>query len=173
MIAPVRPEELRAFREEHRLSQRELASKTGAAARTIEDWEAGRRQAPAMLRVALSAVDHGLAPWEQAGATVAADFAETLVTTERAIDDAVGQATRFVSEMIGARRNLNIAVVGTNDKGAKALEAIAALARARSALVACHAELAKQHQQFGDLDIAAGPNSTTRRKEAGTGKTSN
>jgi transcriptional regulator with XRE-family HTH domain len=57
------PEEVRAFREEFGLTKAELVERLGSALRTVEDWEAGRRQSPSMLRVALAAVARELSPW--------------------------------------------------------------------------------------------------------------
>lgn len=55
--------EVRDFRTEHELTRPELAERLGASVRTIEDWEAGRRQPPPLLRLALSAVARRLTPW--------------------------------------------------------------------------------------------------------------
>lgn len=50
MSAPLdtspRPAELRAWRQRHGLTQRAAAALIGAALRTWEDWEAGRRTMP-------------------------------------------------------------------------------------------------------------------------------
>ena len=62
-IVELAPEEIRAFREEFSLTKAQLAERLGSALRTIEDWEAGRRQSPSMLRVALAAVARELSPW--------------------------------------------------------------------------------------------------------------
>jgi len=62
-IEEMTPDEVRAFRGEFGLTKAELAERLGSALRTVEDWEAGRRQSPSMLRVALSAVARELSPW--------------------------------------------------------------------------------------------------------------
>lgn len=62
-IEEMAPEEVRAFRDEFDLTKAELAVKLGSALRTVEDWEAGRRQSPSMLRMALAAVARELPPW--------------------------------------------------------------------------------------------------------------
>lgn len=62
-IVELAPEEIRAFREEFSLTKAQLAERLGSALRTVEDWEAGRRQSPSMLRVALAAVARELSPW--------------------------------------------------------------------------------------------------------------
>jgi DNA-binding XRE family transcriptional regulator len=62
-ITPPTPDEIRAFRKEVMTSQAGLGEHLGASKRTVEDWEAGRREPPAMLRLALAALKAGLAPW--------------------------------------------------------------------------------------------------------------
>lgn len=57
------PDSLRAFRSEFGLTKAALAERLGCALRTLEDWEAARRQPPAMLGVALAAVGRGLEAW--------------------------------------------------------------------------------------------------------------
>jgi DNA-binding transcriptional regulator YiaG len=47
-IVEMAPEEVRAFREEFGLTKAELVERLGSALRTVEDWEAGRRQSPSM-----------------------------------------------------------------------------------------------------------------------------
>lgn len=64
MTSEPSPDEIRGFRDNLGLTKSELAEKIGGAVRTVEDWEAGRRKAPAMLRLALAAVARGLSPWE-------------------------------------------------------------------------------------------------------------
>lgn len=64
MTSEPSPDEIRGFRDSLRLTKSELAEKIGGAVRTVEDWEAGRRKAPAMLRLALAALARGLSPWE-------------------------------------------------------------------------------------------------------------
>ncbi|MFN7390324.1 helix-turn-helix domain-containing protein [Brevundimonas sp.] len=48
--------EIRTFRQELGLSQAAFAGRLGATVRTVEDWEAGRRSAPALLRRAFFAL---------------------------------------------------------------------------------------------------------------------
>jgi transcriptional regulator with XRE-family HTH domain len=48
--------EIRAFRQALGLSQAAFAARLGATARTIEDWEAARRAAPALLHRAFFAL---------------------------------------------------------------------------------------------------------------------
>lgn len=47
------PEQIKAFRKFMGWPQRRLARELGCAARTIEEWEGGRRGPPAMLGLAL------------------------------------------------------------------------------------------------------------------------
>ena len=66
-LTPPAPEEIRAFRLKHGLSQAELGEKLGGSVRAVQDWEAVRggapvRTPPAMLRLALAAIEAGLAP---------------------------------------------------------------------------------------------------------------
>ena len=72
------------------MTQAELAQRIGGSTRAVEDWEAGRRQAPPMLRLALAAIrrdvlpwyptayDHRLADREEASLLVRTHFEETL-----------------------------------------------------------------------------------------------
>lgn len=57
------PDEFRHFREAAGISQRKAADLLGVSRRTVEDWEAGRRNAPNYLRLAVSAILNGLPPW--------------------------------------------------------------------------------------------------------------
>ncbi|MNS84737.1 hypothetical protein D3C72_1185720 [compost metagenome] len=59
--------------------------------------------------------------------------------------------------MIGARAALSISPVAGAGSQAKAVEAITALSTARDAVVACHAELQKDHRRLGYGTYAVGP----------------
>lgn len=59
----VLPRDIKAFREELSLTQADLGQALGGSKRSVEDWEAGRRQAPAMLRLAMAAIARGVIPW--------------------------------------------------------------------------------------------------------------
>jgi len=52
------PEQIKTFRTEHGLSQVAFAEKVMATRRTVEDWEAGRRAAPAMLHLVMRFLSH-------------------------------------------------------------------------------------------------------------------
>lgn len=88
---------------------------------------------------------------------VIAAVAGDLHSAEKAIDDAIVQATALVQSMIGARSALNVSAVAGTVSQAKAMEAIAALSAAREAIVASHNEMAKDHRRMGYGVYAAGP----------------
>jgi len=80
---------------------------------------------------------------------VIASVASDLNATEKAVDEAIARATTLVQAMIGGRAALNISPVVGADAQSKAMEAIANLAAARQAVVACHTEMAKDHRRLG------------------------
>lgn len=80
---------------------------------------------------------------------VIASVAGDLQSTEQAVDAAITQAATLVQSMIGARTALGISPVAGASSQAKALEAITALGAARQAVIACHRELAKDHERLG------------------------
>ena len=88
---------------------------------------------------------------------VVAGVAGDLYATEKAVDAAITQATTLVQSMIGARAALDVSPVAGSGSQAKALEAIAALGVAHQAVVACHAELQKDHRRLGWGVYAVGP----------------
>ncbi len=88
---------------------------------------------------------------------VVAGVASDLYATEHAIDAAITQATTLVQSFIGARAALELSPVAATGSQAKAMEAIAALATAREAIVACHAEMQKDHRRLGWGTYAVGP----------------
>ena len=51
------PEDLRAFRARHGLSQRALAEALGVSTRGVEDWEGGRRAPAPYLALALERLE--------------------------------------------------------------------------------------------------------------------
>ena len=89
--------------------------------------------------------------------TVVAGVAADLHATEKAVDAAITQATTLVQSMIGARAALSVSPVAGAGSQAKAMETIAALGVAREAIVACHAELQKDHRRMGWGVYAVGP----------------
>lgn len=62
-LTPPSPDLIRTFRAAVGLSQVRLAEQLGVSTRAVEEWEAGRRSAPAYLALAFSALDHQLPPW--------------------------------------------------------------------------------------------------------------
>ena len=90
-------------------------------------------------------------------AQVIASVAGDLHASEKALDEAITRATTLVQSMIGSREALNVSAVVGADSQARALEAIASLGAARQALIACHAELAKDHRRLGYGVYAADP----------------
>lgn len=63
-LETLRPEDIRRFRADAEMSRIELSQALGAGLRTIEDWEAGRRRPPPMLRMAFAALARSISPWE-------------------------------------------------------------------------------------------------------------
>ena len=88
---------------------------------------------------------------------VIAGVAKDLHATEKAIDAAITQTTTLVQSMIGARALLEVSPVAGAGSQAKAMETIAALSEVRTAIVACHAELQKDHRKMGWGVYAVGP----------------
>lgn len=88
---------------------------------------------------------------------VAKGVAEELWATERALDAAIAQAGDCVAAMIEARRELNLSAVVGAEAQTKIMEAIGALAQARSAVVAAHGDLAVVQRRVGVGPLAIGP----------------
>jgi hypothetical protein len=88
---------------------------------------------------------------------VVASVAGELHATENAIDTAITQATTLVQAFIGARAALSLSPVAASSSQAKAMETIAALSTARDAIVACHAEMQKDHRKLGWGVYTVGP----------------
>jgi hypothetical protein len=89
-------------------------------------------------------------------AEVIASVAGDLNATEQSLDATIAQASTLIQSMIGARTALSLSPVSGAMSQAKAMEAIAALATAREAIVACHEELAKDHRRLGYGTYAIG-----------------
>ena len=89
-------------------------------------------------------------------AQVIASVAGDLKATEQSVDEAITRATTLVQSMIGGRAAMNVSPVVGAEAQTKAMEAIAALAAARQAMVACHDELAKDHRRLGYGVYASG-----------------
>ncbi len=82
-------------------------------------------------------------------AFVAQGVANKLFATEKAIDQAIADASLLVAEMVQARQMLNVSAVLGDDSMAKTAKAIATLAEARSAIVAVHHELEETKLRLG------------------------
>lgn len=89
-------------------------------------------------------------------AEIIASVAGELNSTEQALDSTIAKATTLIQSMIGARTALSLSPIAGAGSQAKAMEAIAALASARDAIVACHEELAKDHRRLGYGTYALG-----------------
>lgn len=83
--------------------------------------------------------------------------ADELYATEKALDSAIAQTGAFVQAMIACREPLSISAVAGAGAQAKAMEAVAALAEARNAIIAAHHELAKDHRRLGYGVYNVGP----------------
>lgn len=81
-LTPPTGDEIKAFRQATGLSQADLAQAIGGSKRGIEDWESGRRTPPAMLRLAMGAINEGVKPW-----TATPDPIELMKSAERAFRD--------------------------------------------------------------------------------------
>lgn len=87
---------------------------------------------------------------------VANKVAKELWETERALDAAITQTGGFVTSMIEARRELNLSAVVGADVQSKVMEAMGALAQARSAVVAAHGDLAVLQKAMDIPTVAVG-----------------
>jgi len=82
-------------------------------------------------------------------AFVAQGVANKLFATEKAIDQAIADASLLVAEMVQARQMLNVSAVLGDESMAKTAKAIATLTEARSAIVAVHNELEETKLRLG------------------------
>lgn len=82
---------------------------------------------------------------------------DDLYATEKAVDDAIAQATDLVATMIQSRRDMNLSAVVGAKAQSKMLEAIASLGIARDAVVVAHNDLTRVQQQVGLGHVATGP----------------
>lgn len=84
-------------------------------------------------------------------------LAGELHATEKAIDAAIVQTTTLIQGFIGTRTTLSLSPVAGAESQAKAMATLAALSTAREAIVACHAELARDHRRLGYGVFNVGP----------------
>lgn len=75
--------------------------------------------------------------------------AKELYSAETAIDAAIAQTGALIQSIIDCRPELNASAIAAAGAQAKAMEAIAALGEARTAMIAAHQELAKDHRRMG------------------------
>ena len=80
---------------------------------------------------------------------VARRVAAKLHATEAAVDAALAEATQLMGEMIRGRQETKISAISTDPSMAKVSAAIAALAEARTAMVAAHGELDELRLRMG------------------------
>ena len=82
-------------------------------------------------------------------AFVAQRVAKKLFTTEAAVDGAMVEAAELMSEMLKARKDVNVSLVFADDVQVKMMQAIKALSEARSAMVSVHSELNEAKLRLG------------------------
>jgi hypothetical protein len=80
---------------------------------------------------------------------VARRVASKLFATEAAVDGAFAEASELLSEMLKARKDVNMSLVFADDVQVKMMEALKALSEARSAMVAVHGELEEAKLRLG------------------------
>lgn len=80
---------------------------------------------------------------------VARRVATKLRATEAAVDAAMAEATELMGEMIRGRQETKISAISTDPSMSKVAAAIAALAEARTAMVAAHGELDELRLRVG------------------------
>jgi hypothetical protein len=82
-------------------------------------------------------------------AFVAQRVAKKLFVTEAAVDGALVEASELMSEMLRARKDVNVSMVFADDVQVKMMEAMKALSEARTAMVAVHSELNEAKLRLG------------------------
>ena len=80
---------------------------------------------------------------------VAKSVAKKLFETEAAVDGAMIEASELLSEMLKARKDVNVSLVFADDVQVKMMEAIKALSEARTAMVGVHNELNEAKLRLG------------------------
>ena len=89
-------------------------------------------------------------------AFVAQRVAKKLFVTEAAVDGALVEASELMSEMLRARKDVNVSMVFADDVQVKMMDAIKALSEARTAMVAVHNELNEAQLRLGIRTKMAG-----------------
>ena len=82
-------------------------------------------------------------------AFVAQRVAKKLFVTEAAVDGALVEAAELMSEMLKARKDVNVSMVFADDVQVKMMAAMKALSDARTAMVAVHNELNEAKLRLG------------------------
>ncbi|MBS0361065.1 MAG: hypothetical protein JSR98_06770 [Proteobacteria bacterium] len=82
-------------------------------------------------------------------AFVAQRVAKKLFVTEAAVDGALAEASELMSEMLRARKDVNVSMIFADEAAVKMVEAIKALSEARTAMVGVHNELNEAKLRLG------------------------
>jgi ABC-type sugar transport system substrate-binding protein len=82
-------------------------------------------------------------------AFVAQRVAKKLFVTEAAVDGALAEASELMSEMLRARKDVDVSMVFADEAAVKMVEAIKALSEARTAMVGVHNELNEAKLRLG------------------------
>lgn len=82
-------------------------------------------------------------------ALVVQKAANKLFAAENAIDKALVEASSLMLELQAVRQELNLSAIFADGASAKVVESMSALAQARTAMVACHAEMADAKLRLG------------------------
>ncbi len=75
--------------------------------------------------------------------------ANKLFAAEAAIDKALADASALLIELHAVRQELNLSAIFADGASAKTVESMSALSQARTAMVACHAEMAEAKLRLG------------------------
>ena len=89
-------------------------------------------------------------------ALVVQKTANKLFATEASIDKAMADAAALMMEMQSARQELNVSATFGDEATAKVVASLSALAQARTAIVAVHAEMAEAKLRLGIRTKLAG-----------------
>ena len=82
-------------------------------------------------------------------ALVVQKAANKLFAAEASIDKALADASALMMEMQAAREELGLSAVFGNEGTVQVIAAMSALAQARTAMAACHAEMAEAKLRLG------------------------
>lgn len=82
-------------------------------------------------------------------AFVAQRVATKLFATENSVDAALAEATELMSDMLQARKDMNVSLLFADEAAVKLVDAIKALSEARTAMVGVHNELNEAKLRLG------------------------